>query len=70
MFVRAGEMVSRQCLEAKAYPRRYVEPLSDERTKREAFFNILHEVTHGEARRDAVSDSRIAPTAMEPEGFL
>ena len=27
--------------EAKAYPLRYVEPLSDARTKLEAFFNIL-----------------------------
>jgi hypothetical protein len=29
--------------EAKAYPLRYVEPLSDARTKLEAFFNILLE---------------------------
>jgi hypothetical protein len=56
MFVRAGELVSRQCPEARchispALPEpagtgsllhgRYVEPVSDARTKLEAFFNIL-----------------------------
>jgi hypothetical protein len=52
--VRAGEMVSRQCLGPRrtfltrppraagaALPGRYVEPLNDARTKLAAFFNIL-----------------------------
>ncbi len=55
-FVDAGEAVSRQCLRGEAsrsypptpsllgqalFPRPYVEPLRDARTKPVAFFNIL-----------------------------
>jgi hypothetical protein len=54
----------------EAYPRWYVEPLSDARTKLEAFFNILLWGDHGETSRDTISHSLIAATAMEPESVF
>jgi len=71
MFVRAGELVSRQrlqsprCTISPARPEpaetgslsrgRYVEPVSDTRTKLEAFFNILLRLGYQSGSRAAVS---------------